>query len=83
MARQKKGELLGLMQTFGFQAMLTGDRQMRYQQSWQDYPLPVLVLAANGDQYDDYNALIPLVKALLAQPGLAGGVHIIQVTPIS
>lgn len=43
------------------------------------YPLPVLVFNAVGDQYDDYNALIPQVKALLAQPGLAGGVHVISV----
>jgi hypothetical protein len=37
----------------------------------------VLVLDAAGDQYDDYNALVPQVKQLLAQLGLAGGVHII------
>lgn len=74
---KKNGELLRLMETVGIQAFLTGDKQMQNQQNWRNYPLPVLVLNAVGDQYDDYNALIPQVKELLAQPGLAGGVHVI------
>ena len=75
---KKNGELLRLMETFGFQALLTGDKQMQHQQNWRNYALPVLVLNARGDQYEDYNALIPQVKELLAQPGLAGGVHVIK-----
>ena len=75
---KKNGELLALMQTFGFQALLTGDKQMQHQQNWTDYPLPVLVFDANGDQYDDYNALMPQVLALLAQPALPGGVHVLR-----
>jgi len=30
-----------------------------------------------GDRYDDYNVLGPQVKQLLAQPGLAGGGHVV------
>lgn len=75
---KKNGELLRLMETVGIQALLTGDKQMQNQQNWRNYPLPVLVFDAAGDQYDDYNALVPQVKALLAQPGLAGGVHVVQ-----
>lgn len=74
---KKNGELLRLMETFGFQALMTGDRQMQHQQNWRNYPLPVLTLHAKGDQYEDYNALIPQVLALLARPGLAGGVHVV------
>lgn len=75
---KKNGELLRLMEAVGFQALLTGDKQMQNQQNWYNYPLPVLVLNAAGDQYDDYNALTPLVKQVLAQPDLAGGVHVVQ-----
>ncbi len=72
---KKNGELLRLMEASGFQALLTGDRQMQFQQNWLNYPLPVITPDAHGDQYDDYNALIPQVKALLARPDLPGGVH--------
>ncbi|MFD1873561.1 DUF5615 family PIN-like protein [Hymenobacter bucti] len=75
---KKNGELLRLMETVGIQALLTGDKQMQQQQNWRSYPLPVLVFDTVGDQYDDYNALIPQVKELLARPGLAGGVHVVQ-----
>ena len=51
---------------------------MQNQQNWRNYLLPVLVLDAVGDQYDDYDALIPQVKALLARPELASGVHVAQ-----
>ena len=67
---KKNGELLRLMETFGFEALLTGDKQMQFQQNWRSYALPVLVLDAHGDQYEDYLALMPQIKALLAQPDL-------------
>ena len=72
---KKNGELLRLMETFGFEALLTGDKRMEHQQNWRNYQLPVLVLNAAGDQYEDYNALMLQIKALLAQPNLPGGVH--------
>lgn len=50
---------------------------MQHQQNWRNYALPVVVLDAHGDQYDDYNALVPQIKELLAQPNLPGGVHVI------
>ena len=79
---KKNGELLRMMEAYGFQALLTGDKQMEHQQNWRSYTLPVLVLSASGDQYqyDDYNALMPQIKALLARPTLAGGIH--QIAPV-
>ena len=74
---KKNGELLRLMEEYGFQALLTGDKQMQHQQNWRKYSIPVLVLDAAGDQYEDYNALVPQVKQLLARPGLLGGVHVV------
>ena len=72
------GELLGLMLEAGLQAIITGDKNMPHQQNWVTYPLPVILLDAAGDQYDDYNALMPQVKELLGRPKLAGGVHVIR-----
>ena len=75
---KKNGELLRLMDSADLQAFLTGDRQMQHQQNWHNYPLHVLVLAPIGDQYNDYLALIPQVKELLARPNLAGGVQVVR-----
>lgn len=83
---KENGELLGLMVEYGLQAIITGDKNMPYQQNWRTYPLPVLLLNARSDQYEDYLALMPTVKllvpqvlALLAQPRLVGGVHVVQI----
>ena len=74
---KQNGELLGLMLENGLQGIITGDKNMPFQQNWLTYPLPVVLLDATGDQYEDYLALMPQVLALLAQPNLAGGVHVV------
>lgn len=75
---KKNGELLQLMQAHGFEALITGDKNIQHQQNWQRYPLPVLVLVARPKIYTELVKLVPQVLSLLAQPELAGGVHIIS-----
>lgn len=75
---KENGELLQLMQGHGFEALITGDKNIQHQQNWQRYPLPVLVLVARPKIYAELLKLVPKVLALLAQPGLAGGVHMVQ-----
>ena len=75
---KKNGEPVSLMQQAGFETLITGDQNMQYQQNWLNYPLVVIVLVAYPKRYDKHLALIPQVLDLLAQPELAGGVHIIQ-----
>ena len=75
---KENGELLRLMQMPGFEALITGDKNIAHQQNWQRYPLPVIVLNARPKVYRTLAELVPHVLALLAQPGLAGGVHIIE-----
>lgn len=75
---KENGELPGLMLGAGLQAIITGDKNMPYQQNWATYPLPVILLDASADQYEHYLALMPQVLALLAQPQLAGDVHVIS-----
>ena len=65
-------ELLRLMQTHGFEVLITGDKNIAHQQNWQRYPLPVIVLNARPRIYRTLAELVPQVLNLLAQPGLAG-----------
>lgn len=75
---KENGELLHLMQANGFEALITGDKNIQHQQNWQRYPLPVIVLVARLKIYAELVKLVPQVLALLAQPDLAGGVHVVQ-----
>ena len=75
---KKNGELLALMQQAGFEALITGDQNMQHQQNWHNYPLAVIVLVIHSKRYDQHLTLLPQVLALLAQPALAGGVHVVQ-----
>ncbi|NRT20722.1 hypothetical protein HNP98_003566 [Hymenobacter sp. 9A] len=42
---KKNGELLRLMLSSGFEALLTGDQNLPYRQNWQQYPFAVVVLS--------------------------------------
>ncbi len=75
---KENGELLRLMQDNGFKVLITGDKNIQHQQNWQRYPLPVIVLTARPKIYTELVKLVPQGLALLAQPGLAGGVHVVQ-----
>lgn len=75
---KKNGELLRLMQAHGFEALITGDKNMRHQQNWQRYPLPVVLLDAKPKTYACLLKLLPQVLELLARPELAGGVHMVN-----
>ena len=43
---KKNGELLALMLAEGFDALITIDKNLKFQQNFSKYPIPVLVLAA-------------------------------------
>ena len=75
---KKNGELLALMQVSGFEVLITGDKNIGYQQNWHRYPLPVIQLDAVPKTYANLLALVPQVLALLAQPALPGGVHVLR-----
>ena len=61
--------------------LITGDKNIQHQQNWQRYPLPVIVLVARPKIYAELVKLVPQVLALLSQPELAGGVHVVQLAP--
>ena len=48
---KKNGELLALMLAEGFDALITIDKNLKFQQNFSKYPIPVLVLAAPDNTY--------------------------------
>lgn len=73
---KKNGELLKLLLEQQFK-QLAADKKMRYEQNWQRYPIPVIFLDVPNLRYDTVKVLVPQVLELLAQLGLAGGVHVV------
>ena len=62
---------------------LTVGKGLQFQQNWQQYSIPVIVLSARKNDYDTLLPLMPALRQLLAWPDLAGGVHVIQLIPKS
>lgn len=69
---KSNGELLRSMKEHGFDVLLTFDKNLRYQQNFKRYDLPVLVLDAEDNTY---LSLAPIMSNVLAalergvQPG--------------
>ena len=61
-ASWKNGELLAAAAAAGFQAFLTMDKSIGYQQNLTTYPIPILAFRARSN---DVNTLRPLVPRML------------------
>jgi predicted nuclease of predicted toxin-antitoxin system len=73
---KKNGELLKLMLVDGFDALLTFDKNLQFQQNFEKYPLPVLVLVAAKNNFDSLSPLIPFLLKKLEKPLAKGGIII-------
>ncbi len=51
---KKNGQLLALMLKDGFDTLITIDKNLKYQQNFKKYPIPVLVLAASDNYLFDF-----------------------------
>jgi hypothetical protein len=71
------GALLRLLIEEQFDALLTFDKNIQYQQNLRKYPITVIVLVTTDIHQSNLVELIPQLKALLKRP-LKPGVH--QVT---
>ncbi|MCW5899291.1 MAG: DUF5615 family PIN-like protein [Flavobacteriales bacterium] len=71
------GELLRSMKEHGFDVLLTFDKNLRYQQNFKRYDLPVLVLDAEDNTY---LSLAPIMSNVLAalERGVQAGPTIIR-----
>ncbi len=62
---KENGELLSLMISEGFKVLFTFDRNLKYQQNFKKYPIPVLVLCADDNSYLTLSKLIPKIRISL------------------
>lgn len=69
----QNGELLKLMLAAGFDALLTFDKNLQYQQNFKKYTLTVLVLNAKNNTYAELTLLSGQIRKLLQQPKLPTG----------
>ena len=61
------GELLKLMLEEGIEALMTFDKNLQHQQNFEKYPLSVIVLTAESNQYKYLQPLVGLIKDKLLQ----------------
>ena len=69
----KNGELLRLMLDDAFDALLTFDKNLQYQQNFEKYTLTVFVLNAEINTYALLTALSDKVKQIMADGSLLPG----------
>ena len=60
----KNGALLALAGEHSFDALLTTDKNMEYQQNAATLPCPIVVLRSHFSRFDDLAPLVPKVVAL-------------------
>jgi predicted nuclease of predicted toxin-antitoxin system len=72
------GKFLELMISEKFDALLTFDRNLRYQQNFKKYSITVFVLNAPDNSYQTLNKLVPIVKEAMKASLLPGPIEIKQ-----
>jgi len=74
----KNGALLQLMITEGFDALLTFDKNLQYQQNFSRYTITVIILSASINTYQSLSSLTPQVQQLLNAAPLPIGPIVIK-----
>jgi hypothetical protein len=74
----KNGELLKLLLDNSFDALLTYDKNLQYQQNFSKYTLTVFVLTAKINQYIELTKLTPKIKDYLNKKQMPIGPIIIS-----
>jgi predicted nuclease of predicted toxin-antitoxin system len=59
------GELLRLMIASGYEVLITQDRKLPYQQNFNKYPIPVIVLQTNSSNQDVLAKIATALNRLL------------------
>jgi len=73
---KKNGELMQLLLENGFDALITFDKNMQFQQNFQRYNLPVIVLNAKDNTYLTLRNLIGKINELLEMKLSPGSIEI-------
>ena len=69
---KENGELLKLLLDEQFGCLITFDKNLTYQQNFQKYSLPVLVLHAEDNSYEVLRQLVPEIKRKLSEKLIFG-----------
>lgn len=64
-ASERNGELLTLAAEHDFDALITADKNMEYQQNSESLPLTVIVMAPLFNRFSDLVPLVPTVVSIL------------------
>ena len=74
----KNGELLQLLIDNSFDALLTYDKNLQYQQNFSKYTLTIFVLTAKINQYTELTKLTPKIKEYLNKDQMPIGTVVIS-----
>jgi hypothetical protein len=61
----ENGKLLALAATL-YDAFITSDKNLQYQQHRDSLPIPVIVISTKGNMWEDIEPVIPKIEALLS-----------------
>lgn len=74
----KNGALLELMVAAGFQALLTFDKNLQYQQNFARYSLTVFVVSASINTYEVLTGFSGQIRQVLGQQPMPNGPVVIS-----
>ncbi len=74
---KKNGILLKLILDNNFDAFLTFDKNLKHQQNFNKFPIPVLVLNAEKNSYPHLKPLVPKIRKIISGKIPAGPIEIV------
>ena len=69
----KNGALSRLAADHGFDALITADQRIEYQQNLNNFPIPVIVMIAYRTRVQELQSLVPEVADILTCPRVSCG----------
>lgn len=72
----KNGELLQLMLQEGFDALLTFDKNLKYQQNFDKYPISVFIFNTKDNTYPCIKSVVSKLLTLIKSNVSKGGIEI-------
>lgn len=64
---KSNGELMDLLLAEKFDALITFDKNLQYQQNFSQYKISVIVLNAEDNSYQTLRMLVPKIKKIISQ----------------
>lgn len=75
---KKNGELIKLMLEDDFDALLTFDKNIQYQQNFKKYPICIVVLSAKNNSYLELTQLSDRINSILEKRTIEKGTIIVK-----